>query len=757
MDHRCFDCEAGFASFQAVSSHCRAKRHRAGVECDDPDCEDLFIDEDTAQVHYDKEHRIWCYSCDETFSSADELDCHDRVYHNFPCYTCDKMFRSDAALDQHNDAKHHNYCGDCVEWFFSEASWSTHLDTAHSFVCPECPERSSYRTASALQAHQDSPAHSFECGKCERKFRTTQGLTRHINSAHFVCSKCNVHFGTGAELTDHTTITHVFACNSCDMKFDTTSKRNAHVSSAHVMKCNLCKETFKTEETRRVHIDTKHKFPCTGCSLVFGSTEELAKHVSDKHVFCCEHCPKSFFSQQLLEAHISTSHKIICKKCFKTFASHKNHAEHLEKEHVIPCKICKEILSSAEDLLKHTAVRHGYSCCSCVESFATKLELTAHRTNTHGIECHECDQRFMSPSTFAKHFMEAHMHKCTICKAYFDNKDTFKEHTASAHENKPALICGLCKDGVFPNIAALEKHTAELHSAQSEPDSIFYESFEGFSPEKESEISKQDGLPNQENLSPNGTQNSKPASHTKEPFEIKYPPMLKEPLPPQCMSCPNKLFLSQATLEKHFIESHADNIKQSCHLCYNLNFDSSSARLKHHADDHSFKCPYCVAQFERSHLLVSHIDDSHTYRCTYTRCGGLPFTSAKEMDKHIKTHEMLDKGITEKENKLTHISHNESGPATATTKPSTSSCSPPNCKACLTYHTHHGTIYSCKECEGADFLSPEDLNRHIKHSPFHGKPKYDCTECLMEFADQIKLLLHIESKPHKTKWVLSML
>ena len=66
------------------------------------------------------------------------------------------------------------------------------------------------------------------------------------------------------------------------------------------------------------------------------------------------------------------------------------------------------------------------------------------------------------------------------------------------------------------------------------------------------------------------------------------------------------------------------------------------------------------------------------------------------------------------------------------------------------------TAYTCDECPGV-FDTEADLEFHMEHSPFHGTPGLICTEChIGPFQDQIELLRHIQSKPHKTQWVLSM-
>lgn len=66
-------------------------------------------------------------------------------------------------------------------------------------------------------------------------------------------------------------------------------------------------------------------------------------------------------------------------------------------------------------------------------------------------------------------------------------------------------------------------------------------------------------------------------------------------------------------------------------------------------------------------------------------------------------------------------------------------------------------LRKCTECGIDEFFTEAQYKVHMKHSPFHGKPDYGCTECRIMFKNQIELLTHIESKPHRTRWVLSII
>ena len=65
-------------------------------------------------------------------------------------------------------------------------------------------------------------------------------------------------------------------------------------------------------------------------------------------------------------------------------------------------------------------------------------------------------------------------------------------------------------------------------------------------------------------------------------------------------------------------------------------------------------------------------------------------------------------------------------------------------------------IYRCDVCE-ENFKPDFEFQQHQEHSPFHGPKFLDCHECNTKFNTQIALLTHIDSKPHKARWVLALI
>jgi hypothetical protein len=66
-------------------------------------------------------------------------------------------------------------------------------------------------------------------------------------------------------------------------------------------------------------------------------------------------------------------------------------------------------------------------------------------------------------------------------------------------------------------------------------------------------------------------------------------------------------------------------------------------------------------------------------------------------------------------------------------------------------------IFQCDKCPNATLDTRAEYDEHMKYSPFHDTPVLKCFECNVSCKDQIALLVHIESKPHNVRWVLSMI
>ncbi|KAL2066027.1 hypothetical protein VTL71DRAFT_2098 [Oculimacula yallundae] len=730
-------------------------------------------------------------------------------------------------------------------------------------------------TAAALQAHQGSAAHYYQCPRCELKFRTVEARGKHKATTHFSCDKCTLDFSSKANLNHHKNTQHEFPCDSCDKIFDSAFGRQAHAAAVHFLKCSHCEATFMTGDARTDHINKDHRIWCKECPLKFRSAAELSAHHSAKHARQCEICSGAFPDNDKS----STRHEYFCLKCKKCFSTSKERDSHKASIHAFTCGECKEDFKTTNLLDEHKAASHGFTCIKCTVLFESAVSLKTHEKTVHQIACPKCAEACESPLKLLWHYGLIHMHRCETCGAAFEDEESLKDHTASAHTEETAFICGSCEDCKFLSQAALAKHTADFHTSQlkwpcwlcnnvvfstgemfmehmlaihrdkmlskssewvKDPTDIVNEAAKPIidnskHEECSSEASVYHDMPSPVNhtsainqSNPQGQQLTYTCQYCSDTLffteaalnkhdalfhgdtsaitgiihpdlpAVDYTPSppYKMPIVPEpkkihaCEPC-GEIFTNAETLRRHISNFHPETLERSCSICPDMIFRTFDRLREHHVEKHGYLCPFCLEAFKEEKLLSTHIDDHHMYSCHDDDCAGLSFWSLEAVEKHIERDHY--KSLTDDDDKYLGIVDSVLRCATCTTHhqqhceveqlkdvepkedkangkgddvfpfsdsklpQASSSPSSQECTACTTYHKHHGIIYICKDCPGAEYTTQADLDRHIDQSPFHGKPKFDCTECFIQFKDQIQLLTHIESKPHKTKWVLSML
>ena len=174
-------------------------------------------------------HYVRCETCGETFQHEYQLENHIRRRHKtqIKCDTCGKIFRSEGALEIHKEShKKPEFKCDrkfCTAEFFTETELLTHtfeheekgnfsqkftlkfspkiyskisekkeqmekeqLERESTYECKKCDRK--FRTEKSykmhMQEHSDADDNRKECPKCFRMFMTDDSLTVHIESAH---------------------------------------------------------------------------------------------------------------------------------------------------------------------------------------------------------------------------------------------------------------------------------------------------------------------------------------------------------------------------------------------------------------------------------------------------------------------------------------------------------------------------------------------------------------------------------------------
>lgn len=493
---------------------------------------------------------------------------------------------------------------------------------------------------------------------------------------------------------------HVFRCTKCTMTFDMRTKFTAHCDAKHSFECKKCRSTFDTPEVLNMHVARIHVFDCEKCGLQFDSTELLSRHFVSTHIFKCSSCSEEFETADVCAKHSHAQHNIMCPTCKKTFAT--------------PLA-----------LLVH-AKTHVYRCHECKGRFDSRLELNRHRTSTHPtlIKCEICPALFKSGEDLAEHGLQHHSadqmaptssndrqmkYLCPNCAEEYDSLVNLTLHISNAH----FLRCKMCPGLRFTSLHEFSEHTAQAH------------------PVVEAKSS------NDDNNCPDCSK----------PFET--PAMLVVHFTAahflECAVCPSALFPSEQALDEHV---------KSLHLSET---ESSNPIVK-------YSCPTCSTSYDSAIDLAHHVLRAHFLRCT--QCSGLRFSTLQELSEHtVQTHMPVLISSTGTQTEPENFLAEKLGLDKYCTDTSdesfqsTTSQQPPLNHNLQQYESKmvQTAEYRCDNCV-AVFEDEEELEVHMEHSPFHGEPALFCTECYIgPYQDQIELLKHIESKTHKTKWVLSMI
>lgn len=440
-----------------------------------------------------------------------------------------------------------------------------------------------------------------------------------------------------------------------------------------------------------------------------------------------------FDAKSLLEQHHEFAHNLQCSRCQRKFDKQDVLDEHY-LTHVFHCDTCGSKFNDPEQLTEHESFSHRFKCRRCPSRFSTSKDRKKHVEDVHVLECPSCSNKFNTESALLEHHATAHSFSCKECKAVFESSVNLDQHVTNFHTFK----CERCKGSIFKTSAALKNHDDIAHTSPC-----------AYCPQK-----------------------------FKLPQDLRLHIISKHFM--KCGKCTGMYFCELKSLNEHVTAVHStvqpkpvlDVATQTkmlrrkeCPECEGSSFDSLASLEKHRSQAHRIACPHCEKVFKTSAEVVKHSNLEHMLKCT--ECSGL-FEDQEKLTKHTaKTHlptwtpvpappiepqptkknpglvgyedssssasdedELLDPQSTTQSNHMPGLEMKETGTQT--------------------------TIYECDECD-AIFEKEVEIELHKKHSPFHGPRALECTECRILFSNQIELLRHIESKLHRTKWVLSMI
>lgn len=344
----------------------------------------------------------------------------------------------------------------------------------------------------------------LSCGFCNKSFKTSGGLNRHVSLMHTLSSQSRSQF----------------SCSACDRSFPLLSSLLTHQHS-HTPEQRLLAEaeaeivcppslslslplpsspsqTDKQQEGQReicvdiITVGEEHEeqpakslkslkktgsksaapgerpYRCSECGKAFKGSSGLKYHMRDhtgERPYRCTECGKSFKRSSLLSIHqrVHTGVRAFqCPHCPLTFKWSSHYQYHLRQhtgERPYVCKECGKSFKNTSCLRRHSQMHSGlrpHTCPICSKSFSQTSNLKQHERTHSGerpYQCTNCNKSFTHSSNLQLH-LRTHSnqkdYKCPYCSKEFVMQSYLQRHMRT-HFNTvavPGPSGGGAKDGV---------------------------------------------------------------------------------------------------------------------------------------------------------------------------------------------------------------------------------------------------------------------------------------------------------------------
>ncbi|XP_077383217.1 uncharacterized protein znf628 [Festucalex cinctus] len=309
------------------------------------------------------------------------------------------------------------------------------------------------------------------CGYCNKSFKTSGGLNRHVSLMHslssqsrsqFSCSACDRSFPLLSSLLTHQhshtpeqrllaeAEAEIVCPPSLSLSLPLPSspdkqqegKREIHASvmamseEQEELPVKLAKNSKKGGGCKNATAGER-PYRCSECGKAFKGSSGLKYHMRDhtgERPYRCTECGKSFKRSSLLSIHqrVHTGVRAFqCPHCAQTFKWSSHYQYHLRQhtgERPYVCKECGKSFKNTSCLRRHSQMHSGlrpHVCAICSKSFSQTSNLKQHERTHSGerpFRCSHCNKCFTHSSNLQLH-LRTHSpqkdFKCPYCSKAF--------------------------------------------------------------------------------------------------------------------------------------------------------------------------------------------------------------------------------------------------------------------------------------------------------------------------------------------------